>query len=87
MALLFYALMYIPPALCGAEYIEKPWIIVSVLSAWIWSIWLKSDKGEINYKRLDGDSFMAKDKGVLVATTMRLITIAAVFYGARYLFR
>ncbi|GGB09185.1 hypothetical protein GCM10011491_41430 [Brucella endophytica] len=86
MALVLYSLMYIPAVLGGAGYIANPWVIVSVISAWIWSIWRNSEKGDVDYKQLESQSFISHDKSIRNATLMRLATIACV-YGIAYLFR
>lgn len=85
MTFVFYALMYVPAILSGLGYIAKSWLIVSLIAAWIWSIWLNSSKGAVDYGNLDAKSFVAKDRKVLTGTLIRVITIAAV-YGLASIF-
>lgn len=86
MTIFFYVLMYLPAAFAGLGYISNFWIIVSLVSAWFWSIWLTSDRGGTEYHKLEQDEFLKKNKQINVRVAIRFFAIAAVF-GIAFLFR
>ena len=82
---IFYICMYILPALSGLGYIPNYWLALSLGSAWVWSIWLNSAKGKIEYHKLNEQEFRAKDSAVRNSTIIRLISVAAIYGAARIL--
>lgn len=77
----FYLAMFVPAVLCGLGEISRLWLMLSVVSAWFWSIWLVSGHGSHDYQDMRGRQFDAADNTVLKNTFIRWIAIF-VIYGA-----
>lgn len=81
----FYLAMIVPAVLSGLGEISRSWLILSVIAAWVWSIWLASGKGSRDYRKMHGTEFGAADNIVLKSALIRWMAIFAIYGTIRML--
>lgn len=93
MRIIFFALMYGIPVLAGTGYLSYPWMIASLVGAYVWSILRGADNSAMRegldnndgkvFSRMSERQFLFADSSIAIGIALRCIALFAVYWATR----